>query len=153
MSGKGSYSHVIKNLRQSYDHMAVERDKEEVSSWKRSERQRFLDLLHEEDKKTLLEIGAGPGVHGKFFQDNGMQVICTDLSPEMVFLCREKGLTAYEMDFLNLDFPDNSFDAVFVLNCMLHVPRKDFRTVLRRLKKIVETSWTSLFRSVWWKRI
>jgi len=56
----------------------------------------------------------------------------------MVRLCREKGLTAYVMDFLNLDFPDRSFDAVYALNCLIHVPRKDLPRVLRAIRALLQ---------------
>ena len=104
------YEQVIHDLRQSYNRMAKERDKGKIAPWKIEERDQFLSLLQKENKKTLLEIGAGTGIHGKFFQDNGLQLTCTDLAPEMVRRCQQKGLTAYVMDFLNLEFPVNSFD-------------------------------------------
>lgn len=132
------YDQVISDLRQSYDGMAEERDKKEIASWKIEERCQFLSLLQNEGKKNLLEIGAGTGAHGEFFQDNGLEVVCTDLSPEMVKLCREKGLTAHVMDFLNLDFPDGSFDAIYALNCLLHVPRKDLPSVLKVLQALLK---------------
>jgi SAM-dependent methyltransferase len=132
------YHRVIDDLRESYDLKAEERDNYEIDSWKIEERCRFLSLLRKEGKKNLLEIGAGPGVHGKFFQDNGLDVICTDLSPEMVRLCREKGLTAHVMDFLHLDFPPSSFDAVYALNCLLHVPRKDLARVLEAIRVLLK---------------
>ncbi|TMD70000.1 MAG: class I SAM-dependent methyltransferase [Chloroflexi bacterium] len=43
----------------------------------------------------MLEIGAGTGNDSLFFRDNGLHVVCTDLSPAMVDLCTEKGLEAY----------------------------------------------------------
>ncbi|GHO91213.1 hypothetical protein KSF_012610 [Reticulibacter mediterranei] len=129
------YDHVIAKLRDSYSHKnrVEERDKGEVAPWKVEERQHFLSLLQQEGKQRLLEVGSGPGRDGKFFQDHGLEVICTDLSPEMVRLCKQKGLTAYEMDFLNLDFPLASFDAIYSLNCLLHVPTKTLPDVLTKL--------------------
>lgn len=124
------YQQIIADLRESYDRNAPDRDHYGIETWKLEERQYFLSLLQKEGKQYLLEIGAGPGRDGKFFQDNGLDVICTDLSPAMVELCRAKGLTAYTMDFLNLSFPASSFDAVYALNCLLHVPKNDFTTVL-----------------------
>jgi SAM-dependent methyltransferase len=131
------YEELIDPLRLAYDLKAEERDGHEVSAWKVEERDRFLSLLKQEQKLSLLEVGSGPGIHARFFQDNGLDVVCTDLSPEMVRLCREKGLTAYEMDFLNLDFPDHSFDAVFALNCLLHVPVDDLRRVLKAIHALL----------------
>ncbi len=132
------YNQVINNLRQSYDRQAEERDKRQISTWKIEERDYFLSMLQQENKRSLLEIGAGTGQYAKFFHDKGLTIICTDLSPEMVRLCRAKGLTAYTMDFLSLDFPDSSFDAVFALNCLLHVPKKDLPQVLQAIRALLK---------------
>lgn len=134
-----NYEQLINGLRESYNCKAEERDKDEIVSWKIEERYRFLSLLQEEDKRRLLEIGAGTGMHGKFFQDSGLEVICTDLSPENVRLCQEKGLTARVMDFLNLEFPASSFDAVYALNCLLHVPKKDLSRVLKAIQALLKS--------------
>jgi SAM-dependent methyltransferase len=132
------YEQVIDDLRDAYDRKAEERDNKETSPWKLEERQRFLALLQEEGKRSLLEIGAGTGACGKFFQDSGLEVIVTDLSPENAKLCRQKGLTAYEMDFLHLDFSPHSFDAVHALNCLLHVPKKDLPEVLQAIRTLLK---------------
>ena len=131
------YSQVIHELRRAYDRMVEERDKKEVAAWKIEERQQFLSLLQQEGQKKLLEIGAGTGIHGQFFQENGLEVICTDLSPEMVKRCQQKGLAAYVMDFLHLEFPDNSFDAIYAMNCLLHVPRGDLPKVMEALQGLL----------------
>ena len=131
------YEETMRDLRASYDAMAASRDGRPVAAWKVEERARFLAELKAEGKTELLEIGAGPGRDGKFFQDIGLSVICTDLSPEMVALCRKKGLEAHVMDFLHLDFPAASFDAVFALNCLLHVPKADLRSVLQKIAALL----------------
>ncbi len=133
-----TYEQVIASLRLSYNEkMATQRDQTEKDVWKVEERQHFLALLHQEGKTTLLEVGAGTGVDSLFFQNNGLDVICTDLSPDMVNLCREKGLKAYVMDFLHMDFPSALFDAIYALNCLLHVPTRDLPTVLGKLKELL----------------
>ncbi len=96
-----------------------------------------LRRLQAENLVSLLEIGAGTGQAGLFFQDGGLKVVCTDLSPEMVRLCRAKGLEAYEMDFLRLEFPDGHFDSLFAQNCLLHVPKADFANVLQEIRRVV----------------
>ena len=133
-----TYSQVMTSLREAYDRKAEERDNKETSPWKLEERHRFLSMLQEEDKHSLLEIGAGTGQCTKFFQDSGLEVVATDLSPENVKRCREKGLTAYEMDFFHLDFPPGSFDAVHALNCLLHVPKKDLPAVLQGIRTVLK---------------
>lgn len=133
-----TYDDVIPTLKQAYDNHAGERDEAELADWKIVEREHFLALLQSEGKRSLLEIGAGPGHFGAFFRDRGLDVTCTDLSPEMVRLCRQKGLTAHVMDFLHLDFPPVSFDAVFALNCLLHVPGVDLDRVLAAVQRLLQ---------------
>ncbi|MGH2479233.1 MAG: class I SAM-dependent methyltransferase, partial [Ktedonobacteraceae bacterium] len=132
------YQQAIADLRVAYSlESAAQRDKVEKDSWKVAERQRFLALLQQENRQTLLEIGAGTGTDSLFFQNNGLRVICTDLSPAMVELCREKGLEAHVMDFLSLDFPSASFEALYALNCLLHVPTNTLPTVLGKLQQLL----------------
>lgn len=135
------YQQVIETLRATYNReSATQRDNAEKDDWKLVERQQFLALLHQEGKTTLLEIGAGTGLDSLFFQQNGLHVICTDLSPAMIELCRAKGLEAYVMDFLHLDFAPASFDAVYALNCLLHVPTATLPTVLERIRDLLRSS-------------
>lgn len=131
------YDAVIGPLRTAYDRQSAERDAGDLAPWKAAERDDFLNRLRVEGKQTLLEIGAGPGRFGAFFRDQGLDVTCTDLSTEMVALCRAKGLRAHVMDFLSLDFPPASFDAVFALNCLLHVPSVDLDRVLTAIHRLL----------------
>jgi SAM-dependent methyltransferase len=129
----------IKNsLVKSYDTNARLRDKGDLDSWKIEERINFYALLKKERKASLLEIGAGNGRDGHYFKQNDLQVICIDLSPEMVETCKEKGLEARVMDFYHLDFPDQSFDAVWSMNCLLHVPKNDLPVVLSEIKRVLK---------------
>lgn len=132
------YQQVVANLQVAYGHeSASSRDQARKEDWKMAERQQFLDLLKQEGKKTLLEVGAGTGADGLFFQKNGLHVVCTDLSLAMIELCREKGLEAYVMDFLSLNFPPASFEAIYALNCLLHVPTNDLSAVLEKLGSLL----------------
>ena len=129
----------IKNdLREAYNKSAHERDTGLMQDWKIEERSRFLSLLKQEKKESFLEIGAGPGRDSAFYQENGLKVLCTDLTPEMVKLCREKGLDARVMDFSDLQFPQNSFNAVYAMNSLLHLPKKELLKVLRKINRILK---------------
>jgi len=125
-------------LRQAYDRQAKNRDRREIQSWKLVERGNFLTLLQQEQKQTLLELGAGTGIDGRFFQEEGLSVICTDFSPEMVRLCRAKGLAACRMDFAHLAFRDDHFDAAYALNCLLHLPKPELPGVLQEIRRVLK---------------
>ena len=131
------YEDMLATLRQAYDNHAAQRDAHTLSAWKLAERAAFLAQLQAEGKRDLLEIGGGPGHFAAWFRDKGLNVVMTDLSPEMVRLARAKGVDARVMDFLNLDFPPASFDAVFALNCLLHVPSADIDRVLANIQRLL----------------
>jgi len=129
------YDDVLDPLRAAYDARASWRDGLTREPWKLAERQAFRDRLT--PGARLLEIGAGPGHDSTYFQDEGFAVVAADLSPAMVEICRSKGIEAHVMDFLHLDFPDGSFDAVFAMNCLLHVPNADLPTVLGAIRSVL----------------
>ncbi|MEU6711045.1 class I SAM-dependent methyltransferase [Nonomuraea sp. NPDC046802] len=124
------YDDVIGPLRTAYDGHAKQRDLSGKAPWKLAEREAFLNRLKGHGCGRLLEIGAGTGQDSAYFQENGLDVVAVDLSPAMVALCREKGIEAHAMDFLHLDFAPGSFDAVYALNCLLHVPNSDLPAVM-----------------------
>ncbi|HZE38311.1 MAG TPA: class I SAM-dependent methyltransferase [Stackebrandtia sp.] len=135
-----NYEDVKDALRIAYDNDADARDAMADAAWKRSEREDFAALLRMAAASTLLEIGAGHGVGGRFFADEGLAVTCVDLSPELVERCRAKGLDARVMDFSNPDFEDVSFDAVFGMNTLLHVPRAELEGILRSVRRVLKPS-------------
>jgi len=126
---------INRSLREAYDKKADVRDKEAPKEWKIRERNTFLALLLDEGKTSLLEIGAGPGRDSLYFKDQGLDVVCVDFSCEMVKLCREKGLIAYQMDVRDLQDLKGSFDAVFALNCLLHLPRIELPVILKAIQE------------------
>ena len=120
-----------------YDRQAAERDTSVRQSWKIEEHDEFLQALRKRNLQSLLEIGAGPGHDAKFFQDSGLEVKCIDLSPNMVALCKDKGLDAQMMDFSRLTFPNQTFDAIWALNCLLHVPKAELPSVLAEVRRVL----------------
>jgi SAM-dependent methyltransferase len=132
------YQRIVAGLCQAYGPAAAaERDGRRKEPFKIGERQRFLTLLRERDASSLLEVGAGTGHDSLYFQEQGLRVLCTDLSPAMVELCRAKGLDARVADFLGLGIPPGSFDAVYALNCLLHVPTPDLPGVLTAIGEVL----------------
>ncbi len=125
-------------LRQAYDKYAEERDQSRMAPWKFEVRQQFLHSLLEEDKNAILEIGAGTGRDGLYFQENRFEVVCVDLSAEMVRLCKEKGLDARQMDVRELAFDDGRFDSVYAMNSLLHIPKAELGDVLASIRRVLK---------------
>jgi len=129
------YDEVLGRLREAYDARAAWRDGLSKEPWKLTERQAFRERLM--PGARLLEIGAGTGQDSAYFQEEGLAVVAVDLSPAMVEHCRAKGIETHVMDFLHLDFAVGSFDAVFAMNCLLHVPNDDLPAVLATIRSVL----------------
>jgi ubiquinone/menaquinone biosynthesis C-methylase UbiE len=85
----------------------------------------------------ILDVGSGSGDHAFFFKNNGYDVLCIDISEEMVRLCREKGLNAEVMDFEEMDFAPESFDGVWAYTSLLHTPKANIDKMLVKIKEIL----------------
>jgi SAM-dependent methyltransferase len=116
---------------------ARHRDEQGKPDWKLAERAAFLGRLQHEGCRSLLEIGAGTGQDSLYFAAAGLDVTATDLSPDMVASCQAKGLRAEVMDFSRPQFAAGSFDAVYAMNCLLHVPNSELPTVLPAIRQLM----------------
>jgi SAM-dependent methyltransferase len=131
------YRQVRDDLRRAYDGAADRRDRKVKEPWKLAERAAFLSRLQQASCTRILEIGAGTGQDSLFFASHGLDVVATDLSAAMAARCRDKGLDARVMDFSQLDFPAESFDAVHAMNCLLHVPNAELPAVLASIARVL----------------
>ena len=127
-----SYQQVIQELRTSYDRKVGERAHRTLAPWKEIERARFLELLTAEKRQTLLELGCGAGHDSFFFQEHGLTVTAIDLSPGMVDFCRGRGVDARVMDFAHITFAPASFEALYAVNSLLHLPKAEFPGILAK---------------------
>lgn len=130
-----TYDDVARDLRHAYSQSAAKRDQMIKHDWKVEERSAFLARLSSGSR--LLEVGAGTGQDGVFFRDNGLDVVATDLTPEMVERCVDKGLDAHVRDVMNLGFDDGTFDAVWTINCLLHVPTLALPDALAEIARVL----------------
>jgi len=148
LASKPTYQQVAASLRAAYDGSAAQRDRAGKAAWKLAERAAFVDRLRADRAVRLLEVGAGAGQDSQFFAASGLTVVATDNSPGMVACCVAKGLDAKVADFLSLGLPAASFDAVYAMNCLLHVPNADLPAVLRALQFVLRPG-RLMFVGVW----
>jgi len=139
---------MLSDLKSYYDTDAARREADEQADWKLALRREFLTRAQAEGKRSLLEIGAGPGKDSRYFMDHGMSVVAVDLSPEMVRLCRLKGVDARVLDFARVAELGRTFDCVWAMNSLLHVPRERLPGVLGALDAVLNKDGL-FFIGVW----
>jgi SAM-dependent methyltransferase len=129
---------VTRILRDAYDRRVEERAMRPAPAWETAERDIFFEVLRHERVTSLLELGAATGSDAAFFKAHGFEVVCVDLSPQMVERCRARGLVAHVMDVADLRFPPDSFGAAYAMNCLVHVPKSQLRGVLEGISRVVK---------------
>ncbi|MYC78385.1 methyltransferase domain-containing protein [Candidatus Poribacteria bacterium] len=135
-------------LVKSYEKYAHERATHSPDEFKVQEQSEFLKFLKDEKRETLLEIGCGHGQDARFFQDQGFQVLAVDNTPTMVKLTAEKGVTARLLDCYDLDEINERFDAVYTMNCLLHIPKQDMDKILHLISKRLNDSGL-MYLGIW----
>ena len=89
-------------------------------------------------RSRILDIGSGSGNHAFYFKENNHDVLCIDISEQMIKRCREKGLNAQLMDFEKLTFQENTFDGVCAYTSLLHTTKKNIKNILNKIFKILK---------------
>lgn len=88
--------------------------------------------------RDVLDIGSGSGRDSAFFQERGLNPLCIDISPEMVRLCKERGLQAQVGDLEELNFGAETFDGVWAYTSLLHMPKQKLPTTLANISRILK---------------
>ena len=132
----------------SYEKYAHERASHSPDEFKVQERSEFLKFLEAEERETLLEIGCGPGWDAQFFQSQGLRVLAVDNTPTMVNLTEEKGVPARVLDCYDLNEINERFDAVYTMNCLLHIPKRDFDQILYLISRRLNDSGL-MYLGIW----
>jgi SAM-dependent methyltransferase len=125
------------DLVRSYDSTAARRDERGEPQWRDKYRIGLAATMRAEQKKLLLEIGAGSGHSAAFFAREGLSVAAIDLSPLNVERCVAKGLDARVADFADLPFPDESFDAIWSMSCFMHAPDAELTKAITEMDRVL----------------
>jgi SAM-dependent methyltransferase len=120
-----------------YDHEAPMRAKRTVGVERARRRDEFARLLVDERRRSLLEVGTGPGRDALAFISAGLAVTGVDLSAEHVRLARGVGVDALQASVLDLPFSARSFDAAWSMSTLLHIPNVLFDAAMSEIVRVV----------------
>ncbi len=117
--------------RQAYDTLTEKYSQQYKSKADFSHRPEFSRFIKHLPGKRVLDLGCGPGYHAKFFQEQGLDVTCVDLSERMIERCRQLGINkSYVMDMASMSFPPGSFDGIWALSSLIHIPKAGIGPVI-----------------------
>jgi len=125
------------STQQSYDRAASTYSERYLHEFdhKQADRQ-LLDHFAErvKSKGRVLDLGCGPGQVARYLHDKGVDAFGMDLSPEMVEQARRAhpGMEFVRGDMRSPDLPDESLAGITAFYSLIHLPRHEVSTVVRR---------------------
>ena len=116
-----------------YKHYDTERTNDYHNSLRRLE----LNILKKYVKGNIvLDVGCGTGLVMKELLEDSKKIYGIDFSEGMLVKAKEKNLIVSKADGTNLPFNDNSFDVVYSVRVLPHIP--NVIKVLREIKRVVK---------------
>ncbi len=97
-----------------------------------------LDFFGDVNGKKILDIGCGKGRFSEIFFMKGANIFGIDPSEKLLKEAREKsfGKSFISGSATDLPFSDNTFDCVFCIEVLEHVP--DFRKAVREMVRVLK---------------
>jgi SAM-dependent methyltransferase len=101
--------------------------------------QKFVQFLPQPAK--ILDLGCGSGRDSKIFSEMGHEVIGIDFSSNLLEFAKEHAPAAHFvcMDIEHLSFPSQSFDGIWAVCSLVHIPKSNFLHVLKTLHTLLKT--------------
>lgn len=127
------------DLRLAYDADVERRGAMTPGKWRTDIVDAFAANAAADELHTVIELGCGTGQLAARLVGHGLDVTAIDLSPANVAATRERGVTAHIADFASLPFPDDTFEAGFAMNSLLHVPTAELSDVLNEISRVLRT--------------
>jgi len=138
---------IIGQVKGFYDQFAQSFSATRQATW--GELVKFVERVKEGER--VLDLGCGNGRLLEFLKDKQVDYVGADISNQLLDIARQRypANQFVLIDGLNLPFPDNSFDWIFSIAVLQHVPSlelrkiflKETRRVLKPGGKIVLTVW------------
>jgi SAM-dependent methyltransferase len=83
-------------------------------------------------------VGCGPGSHAEYLQSLGLNVMCVDISEEMLKKCESRGLKTLLVDLEHLHFPDATIDGIWAYASLLHVRKEIIPKIARNFARMLK---------------
>jgi len=102
----------------------------------RGEKEVIRRELPERLAQRVLDLGCGTGIYAPFF---GSDYVGIDISPTCIKYAQQRYAKNFQvMDAQKLDFPSESFNAIWVSGVFHHLDDAAARAILREMKRVLE---------------
>ena len=116
-------------------------------SYRNKEVKTMLNLLPQNKKQKILEIGCGTGFLTRFLKERG-ELIASDNSPNMLEKIKEKikqGVIFKQVNLFEIPFKEDSFDTIISLRVYSHLDKKEILTAFLEVKRVLKRGGHFIF--------
>lgn len=115
-----------------------------------------IPLQYTKTGDRVLDLGCGNGALWKILKDKGIKYIGIDNSKDLIERARKQypGVEFQTAEALKIPFPDNSFDKIYCIGVIHHIPSEKIRIdFLKEAKRVLKPGGKIILR-VWdfWRR-
>lgn len=144
--------YLLNKTREDFDLIAGDFSRTRWNIW--AEFSVFRNYIKDGDR--VLDLGCGNGRLLELLKDKKIDYIGVDGSGNLIKIAQEKYPRNKFLlaDAFSLPFPDNSFDKVFAIAILHHIPSKEYRLCfLKEVKRVLQSDGL-LILTVWdiWRR-
>lgn len=100
-------------------------------------RNHFIELMRQEGRCRLVDVGSGPGRDTLAFQHDGFDTIGVDLAPANAVVMRERGAVGAAASMYALPCADATFNGLWTMSTFVHVPHDRFDEAMNELVRVV----------------
>lgn len=133
--------------RQTYDDGAAQYASRQEGVWEKPFAQRTIELFsrHLQPPARVLALGCGAGQEIQKLEQAGFDVAGIDLSQNLLEQAQQRtGQPLVCGDARRLPFRPESFDGIWAMASLLHIPHQDQRPVLQQLQGLLRPRGTLL---------
>jgi SAM-dependent methyltransferase len=120
-----------------YDNEVHERACRELPAERVARRASYIEQLRAEGRRSVLEVGTGPGRDGSALARAGLDYSGVDLAPASVAVCLALGLEVQVASVLDLPFADGAFESGWTMSTLLHVADADLDAALAEIVRVL----------------
>lgn len=100
----------------------------------------IVKFIKDRAGKKVLDFGCGTGGYARKLMNLGLDVTAVDLNHRYVERARALGVQAQVIEEGRLPFPDQSFDTVYLVEVLEHLPDAALPLVLAEIRRVVRSN-------------
>lgn len=99
-------------------------------------RKKAFQIIQASGATSVLEVACGIGVDYPLYRDADIAYFGVDITQKFIEEAQRRGVPCKVANALKLPFENNSYDAIYCKDLLLHLPPNDWKRVLKEMARV-----------------